>query len=68
MVQYKSQDQVYIIREIKRSKFTIEEEIGKGNFGKVHRGQLMGLHTANSKTPVAIKSIHSDGNEKGGQD
>ena len=44
-------------REIKRSIFEVGDQIGSGNFGKVYKGQLIGLYQTGSKTTVAIKSI-----------
>ena len=49
-------------REIKRSNFQLEAEIGGGSFGKVFKGQLVGLQDNRSKTTVAIKTIHENGN------
>ena len=50
-------------REISRSDFKIDVEIGSGNFGKVCKGEVIGLYDSNSTTTVAIKSIHGLGNE-----
>ena len=49
-------------REIKRSRFKIEVEIGAGNFGRVFKGTVFGLLDSTSTTPVAIKSIKETGN------
>ena len=46
-------------REIERSSFKLKNEIGRGNFGTVHKGVLDGLDDKESKTVVAIKSLHS---------
>ena len=51
-------------REIRRSTFDLEAEIGCGNFGKVHKGVLNGLYTPNSSTTIAIKSIQDFGSEQ----
>ena len=51
-------------REIDRSSFTIDDEIGRGTFGKVYKGTLVGLYDPQSTTSVAIKSIHTPGYEK----
>lgn len=51
-------------REIKRSCFILESELGHGNFGQVHKGVLKGLYSANSSTPVAIKSIQKYGDKQ----
>ena len=44
-------------REISLSSFAINGELGSGNFGKVFRGELTGLYSSDSKTPIAIKSV-----------
>ena len=44
-------------REVNRSSFTVGIEIGSGNFGKVFKGDLLGLYSSDSKTTVAMKSI-----------
>ena len=44
-------------REIKRSEFTVGDEIGSGNFSSVCRGVITGLFDKLSKTPVAIKTL-----------
>ena len=44
-------------REINKNMFEIGEEIGRGNFGKVFKGDLNGLYHPTSKTSVAVKSI-----------
>ena len=49
-------------REITRSRFKIEDEIGAGNFGRVFKGTVFGLLDSTSTTPVAIKSIKETGN------
>ena len=49
-------------REIKRSRFKIEDEIGAGNFGRVFKGTVFGLLDSASTTQVAIKSIKETGN------
>ena len=49
-------------REIKRSRFKIEVEIGAGNFGTVFKGTVFGLLDSTSTTLVAIKSIKETGN------
>ena len=55
-------------REIGRSAFKIEVEIGSGNFGKVHRGQLVGICEARQNTTVAIKSVRESADGTGLQD
>ena len=44
-------------REIRSNMFTVGDQIGKGNFGKVFQGHIIGLHHPSSKTTVAIKAI-----------
>ena len=44
-------------REIPRSAVVVGEQIGSGNFGSVHKGRITELHTSNSRSEVAIKSI-----------
>ena len=44
-------------REIRRNMFEVGEQIGKGNFGKVYKGNVIGMYHDTSKTAVAIKSI-----------
>ena len=46
-------------REIPKSMFTIDEEVGSGNFGTVSKSEIMGLYHPNSKTVAAVKSINS---------
>ena len=46
-------------REIERSIFSMGDQIGKGNFGKVFKGQITGLYHPSSETVVAIKGIKS---------
>lgn len=50
-------------REIARNKFELGKEIGSGNFGKVFEGNLYGLYGSDSKTRVAIKTVHETGTE-----
>ena len=50
-------------KEITRSDFTIDGEIGSGKFGLLHKGILTGLYGETSKTTVAIKSAHGFGKE-----
>ena len=50
-------------REIPRTAFQIDTEIGRGNFGKVHKGVLNGLYGCDSETTIAIKSINARGSE-----
>ena len=45
-------------REMNRSDFEVKERIGEGNFGTVFKGVATGLYYPNSKTDVAIKTIH----------
>ena len=40
-----------------KNEVEIKEEIGKGNFGKVYKGEVIGLLRPDSKTTVAIKSV-----------
>ena len=45
--------------EMSRKFFTVSEELlGKGNFGKVFKGEAIGLFYPNSKTTVAIKTVN----------
>jgi serine/threonine protein kinase len=46
-------------REIHRSAFKLGTELGSGNFGEVHKGELVGLYDTESSTNVAIKSNRS---------
>ena len=52
-------------REVPRSAFEVGDPIGSGNFGNVHKGEINGMYTKDSKTTIAIKSIsgHADDNE-----
>ena len=45
-------------REMNRIDFNVNERIGEGNFGAVFKGEASGLYYPNSKTNVAIKTIH----------
>ena len=45
-------------REMSRNQFSVGERIGKGNFGTVYKGEANGLFYPDSKTDVAIKTIH----------
>ena len=47
-------------REVKQDKFTVGDQIGSGNFGKVYKGLLHGIYDDNASTTVAIKSIDAD--------
>ena len=42
-------------RQINKTDFEIGKEIGKGNFGKVYKGEVAGLFQDKAKTDVAIK-------------
>ena len=44
-------------REVSRTRFELGEQIGKGNFGKVSKGYVIGLYNNSSKTSVAVKTI-----------
>lgn len=44
--------------EIDRSKFSIGQLLGTGNFGSVYEGQAEGLFYSGSKTRVAIKTVN----------
>lgn len=44
-------------REIPRSAFQIKSHLGSGNFGSVHKGEVVDPRGNKSKIPVAIKSI-----------
>ena len=44
-------------RELPRSSFKILELLGSGNFGTVHKGELIEGENVRSKTTVAIKSV-----------
>ena len=44
-------------REIPRSSFVVEDQIGSGNFGSVHKGRINDWRADNSKLEVAMKSI-----------
>ena len=46
-------------REIERSSFEINQKIGSGNFGSVYKEEMNGLYGKNTKTLVAIKSLHT---------
>ena len=46
-----------IQREIPRSSFQIKGHLGSGNFGSVHKGEVIDTRCNMSKIPVAIKSI-----------
>ena len=48
----------YSTKEIKRERFNVSDQIGSGNFGKVFKGELLGLYGNDSKTTVAMKSIN----------
>ena len=51
-------------REIRRYMFEIGDQIGKGTFGNVFKGHIVGLHHQYSKTTVAIKAINGQKSEK----
>jgi serine/threonine protein kinase len=51
-------------REVKRSAFTIGDEIGSGNFSNVCRGEIRGVFDKHSKTPVAIKTLKAPVNQE----
>ena len=55
-------------REIERRGFEIDGTLGSGNFGKVEKGTVIGLCGLQSKTIVAIKSVHEVGSEGGIKD
>ena len=44
-------------RVLNKKEVEVKEEIGKGNFGKVYKGEILGLHQPDVKTTVAIKSM-----------
>ena len=48
----------YSKKEITRDRFEVSDQIGSGNFGKVFKGELLGLYGNDSKTTVAMKSIN----------
>ena len=51
-------------REIKKSTFTVGDQIGSGNFSKVYKGEINGLYEKNSKTTVAIKLVNDSVNQE----
>lgn len=50
-------------REINRSSFELEEKIGWGNFGNVHKGVIKDWGKEGSTTVVAIKTIQKHAKE-----
>lgn len=44
--------------ELARRHFKIKQKLGSGNFGKVYKGEIVGLFYPGSKTTVAIKTIN----------
>jgi len=51
-------------REINRSNFELEEKIGWGNFGNVHKGYIKNLGKEGSQIVVAIKTIQKHAKEE----
>ena len=51
-------------REVKRTSFTVGEQIGSGNFSNVCKGVTTGLFHKQSVTPVAIKLLKTPVNQE----
>ena len=49
-------------REVDRSSFIIGTRLGSGNFGDVHKGEIIGLYSTASSTNIAIKSVRGSSN------
>ncbi|XP_064625462.1 inactive tyrosine-protein kinase transmembrane receptor ROR1-like isoform X3 [Lineus longissimus] len=53
-------------REFPMSSIRFVQELGEGTFGKVYKGELIGLYSESSITPVALKTVKAEtgGNQK----